>query len=246
MPMLTIFCKRFLLLFMALYINKSCSPQTRLVPKNQNKPLVIKNVDSYKNTTLLDTNKQMIALQGFLTTFYTEFKYATTDNFTKKILYTEPKAYLRAPAARALQKVVNALADSGLSIKIYDAYRPYRVTVKMWKIIPDARYAADPAKGSGHNRGAAIDLTLVDLETSTELEMPTKYDDFTEKAHHDYMQLATTILNNRALLKRVMERFGFVALPTEWWHYSLPDASRKFELMDLDFKQMKKVAVRIQ
>ena len=226
---------------MAALTFESWSPQPNIMPEYTGELRIISTVDSYKSTTMSDTNQQMIALQGFLTAFYTDFKYAKAANFTGKILYEDPAAYLRLPAARALNNVLTILKTRGLSIKVYDAYRPYSVTCLMWKVVPDTRYAADPAKGSAHNRGAAVDLTLVDINTGSELEMPTEFDDFTEKAHHSYQKLPLNVLNNRALLRAVMEQAGFVALETEWWHYSLPQSSKRFVLMDLDFKQLKEL-----
>lgn len=243
MPVLTKNYFRTFCLLAAITFCGSWSPKPNTMPEFQDSLFIISSIESYKVTTLSDTNQQMIALQPFLTTFYTDFKYATTTNFTKKILYNDPAAYLRLPAARALQRAINLLKHKGLTIKIYDAYRPYAVTKLMWKIIPDSRYAANPAKGSGHNRGAAVDVTLADLQTGNELEMPTAFDDFTDKAHHNFSQLPKNVLANRALLKSVMEQAGFVALETEWWHYSLPGAAEKFALMDLDFKQLKQAAL---
>ncbi len=129
----------------------------------------------------------------------------------------------------------------GIGLKFFDAYRPYSVTKKMWQVVPDARYAANPAKGSGHNRGAAVDVTLINLKTKEELTMPTGFDDFTEKAHHNYLNLPTQVIANRKLLKSTMEKYGFAALETEWWHYSIPNAASKFELLDLSFNQIKKL-----
>ena len=185
----------------------------------------------------------MIALQGFLTPFYTDFKYATSQNFTNEVLYAQPEPYLRLPAARALKNALSILKDKGLTIKIYDAYRPYSVTKKMWEIVPDERYAANPTKGSSHNRGTAIDVTLVYLKTGVELKMPTEYDNFTTKAHHNNQQLPKKVIKNRALLKRVMEQAGFVPLNTEWWHYTFKGSGEQFQLLDLDFSQLKQVAI---
>ena len=112
----------------------------------------------------------------------------------------------------------------------------------MWKVVPDSRYAANPAEGSGHNRGASVDLTLYNLKTGKDLLMPTSFDDFTIKAHHNYMELDGIAIVNRSVLKNVMVKYGFVSLPTEWWHYSLPNAAKKFYLMDLDFDQLKNIA----
>ena len=225
--------------FLTIFFFRITTTGANIATDYQNKPFVISTPESYKNTTLLDSNQLMVPLDSFLSSFYVDFKYATPTNFTGKILYDNPAPYLRLPAAKALQKAVMLLKDKGLTLKIFDAYRPYAVTKAMWQIVPDARYAANPANGSGHNRGAAVDVTLAYLATGKELEMPTGFDDFSEKAHHDYSALSARVLQNRALLKSVMEQAGFVALRTEWWHYSLPDAAKNFALLDLDFDQLK-------
>ena len=108
----------------------------------------------------------------------------------------------------------------------------------MWRIVPDEKYAANPAKGSGHNRGISVDVTIVRLTTGEELPMPTKFDDFTEKAHHNYMNLESEVIENRRLLKTVMEANGFTALPTEWWHFSYTSDTKTYELLDLDFEEL--------
>ncbi len=187
-----------------------------------------------------DSNKTLVPLKKYITPLISYWKYATVDNFTHQVLYDSPVAYVRLPAAIALKKVQEELGLKGLGLKFFDAYRPYSVTKKMWKVVPDERYAANPATGSGHNRGAAVDVTLVQISTGEELLMPTAFDDFTEKAHHNYMNLSEEIIENRKLLRTVMEKHGFVALETEWWHYSLPNAG-KFELLDLSFKQIKQL-----
>jgi D-alanyl-D-alanine dipeptidase len=153
---------------------------------------------------------------------------------------------VRKEAADALKEVQEELKQHGLSLYFFDAYRPYNVTKKMWEIIPDERYAANPAKGSGHNRGASVDVTLADLKTGTPLEMPTHFDDFSEKAHHNYTNLPTQVIKNRELLRTVMVKYGFAPLQTEWWHYSIPGAAQKYELLDLSFRQMKRAVKQVQ
>lgn len=161
-----------------------------------------------------------------------DIRYATPNNFMKQTLYPVAKAYLRAPAAQALANVKRDLATQGLGIKVFDAYRPYRVTVAMWEPIRNPDYVADPKKGSRHNRGAAVDLTLIDLKTGEELPMPTGYDDFTPRAAHAFDDLPADVKANRALLRETMERHGFEPLPSEWWHYDFSGWER-FELLDV-------------
>jgi len=110
----------------------------------------------------------------------------------------------------------------------------------MWEKVKDDRYAADPSKGSGHNRGAAVDLTLINLKTKKELPMGTGFDNFTDSAHPGFNQLPDSILANRNLLKSVMEKYGFKQLSTEWWHFYLPN-STSFELLDISFADLKKM-----
>lgn len=201
---------------------------------------VIATQGEYLEYLKLSPNKKMVALAHFIHPLQTSWSYTTAANFTHHILYKKPVAYLRLPAALALEKVADTLKKLGFGIKLFDAYRPYSVTIKMWEIVPDDNYAANPATGSGHNRGIAVDLTLVDLTTGKELEMPTAFDNFSDTAHHDFMQLSNKILINRSLLKNIMEQYGYKALPTEWWHYSLPNA-KDYEILDIDFKDMKKL-----
>lgn len=201
---------------------------------------VVSDIKTHKIKALSDSNSRLVLLKAYLSPLVTDFKYATHNNFTNKILYKKPEAYLRLPAAIALGKVNMELMKEGYCLKVFDAYRPYSVTKKMWEIVSDERYTANPAKGSGHNRGIAVDVTIIHLATGEELQMPTPYDDFTEKAHHDYMDLPAEIIANRKRLRDVMEKYGFVALETEWWHYSLPNPTN-YDVMDLSFKQLKQL-----
>ena len=146
----------------------------------------------------------------------------------RKLYAYTSSTYLRAPAANALSQIQKKLNEQGLGLKIFDAYRPYSVTEKMWKLIKDDRYVADPKKGSGHNRGK-------------ELQMPTGFDNFSDTAHQTFTALSGEVLQNRNLLKKLMEQFGFKPLETEWWHYSLPNAT-DFELLDISFKKLKRMS----
>src|SRR6476620_9652476 len=110
----------------------------------------------------------------------------------------------------------------------------------MWELVHDERYVANPSKGSGHNRGLSIDLTLVDLKTGKEIEMGTGFDNFTDSASHSFINLPEEILQNRKLLKETMEKYGFKPLQTEWWHYSWPN-DRNYEVFDMDFKTLRKI-----
>lgn len=220
------------------FIAASCTPLPKVVPQ---KPPVIGSIKEIRKLVQLDSNQAMIPLKSFIPNLITDWKYAGYDNFTRQILYNSPEAYLRNEPAIALAKANKELNIIGLGVILFDAYRPYRVTRLMWAIVPDERYAANPAKGSGHNRGAAVDLTLYDLKTGKTLDMGTGFDHFSDTAHHDFMALPEQVLKNRQLLKQTMIQHGFIPLNTEWWHYSWPDAAKRFPLMDLDFKEMKRL-----
>ena len=167
-----------------------------------------------------------------------EIKYATEDNFTGKKLYDVPKCFLRKFVALKLDSVQRELEKVGLGLKVWDCYRPLSVQKILWSIVPDERYVANPAKGSRHNRGCAVDLTLVD-SLGNELPMPTKYDDFTEKAHRDYYNLPDTVIKNRKILEDVMKKYGFIPLPTEWWHFDA-QGWENFSILDIPLKELNK------
>ena len=159
-----------------------------------------------------------------------DIRYATKNNFTHHTLYPVARCLLRRVAAESLSAVQKELKPLGLGIKVYDGYRPLSIQKKLWAAVPDDRYVANPSKGSRHNRGAAVDLTLVD-SAGHELEMPTPFDDFTERAHCDFMKLSDTVLKNRALLEKVMIRHGFLTMRTEWWHFDFQHWGT-FKVMD--------------
>lgn len=162
-----------------------------------------------------------------------DIRYATTNNFLKRKLYPTARCVLRGAAARRLSQVQQDLEKKGLGLKVYDCYRPLSVQKLMWKVKPDSRYVANPANGSRHNRGAAVDLTLVD-RNGKELQMPTGFDDFTVKAHRNYTGASAQARKNSKLLEDAMKKYGFIPLPTEWWHFDAPGWD-KFVILDVPF-----------
>ena len=199
---------------------------------------VIKNYSEYKRSVKADSLKEMIDLKKISPTIQYDLRYATANNFMHQKLYkTGDHTFLRLPAAKALAKIQKELNEKNLSLKIWDAYRPYHVTKKMWQLIKDDRYVADPKKGSGHNRGIAVDLTLINKSSGEELNMGTGFDNFSVTAHADFKNLSDEILQNRLLLKSIMEKNGFKELETEWWHFSWNNSD--FELLDIDGEKFK-------
>lgn len=199
---------------------------------------VIEDAAVLQKTIRKTPDKEMTDLRKKVPGLVMDLRYASTDNFMQQLLYPSINTtYLRKPAADSLVIIQKILNQSGLGLKIFDAYRPYSVTEKMWEQVQDDRYAADPKKGSGHNRGAAVDVTIINLKNNEALEMGTGFDNFSDTAHHAFTNLSEEVLQNRLLLKSVMEQHGFKALDTEWWHYSLPNA-KDFELLNISFKDL--------
>lgn len=170
-----------------------------------------------------------------------DFRYATVHNFMHRQMYrpATQKTYMRQPAAAAIARIQEALNSQGLGLKIFDAYRPWSVSLAFWQLLPNSLYVANPAHGSNHNRGTAIDLTLISLKTGAELSMGTGFDNFTDSAHHSFRALPDSILRNRRLLKTTMESFGFKALETEWWHYTYRMTPPP-DILDIPFKKFDK------
>jgi len=150
-----------------------------------------------------------------------EIRYATTNNFLGTRFYDEARAFLQRPAAEALVRAHRALRQQGYGLLIHDAYRPWYVTKMFWDATPlDRRWlVADPAQGSRHNRGSAVDLTLYDLATGRPVEMPSTYDESTDRAYAEYPGGTTRQRWHRALLRRAMEAEGFGFNAREWWHF---------------------------
>lgn len=177
----------------------------------------------------------IVLLKDIDSTIVSDVRYATANNFTGKVLYPTANVYLRHIVAEKLSRVQQALINKyKLRLKVFDGYRPLSVQKKLWEIMPDDRYVANPKNGSRHNRGAAVDLTLID-SLGNELDMGTQYDDFTEKAHRDYKDLSPEAARNRKILEDAMVAEGFEPLNSEWWHYDY-SGWRKYSILDVEIK----------
>jgi zinc D-Ala-D-Ala dipeptidase len=166
-----------------------------------------------------------------------DIRYATTNDFLGTPLYTQARAFLQRPAAEALVRAHRELKAQGYGLIIHDGYRPWYVTKIFWDATPNDKriFVANPAEGSRHNRGCAVDLSLYDLKTGKEVKMPSGYDEMTKRAYADYPGGTTEERARRALLKQAMEKQGFMVNPTEWWHFDYKDwkqypiLNKKFE-----------------
>lgn len=158
-------------------------------------------------------------------TLFLDIRYATPDNFLGRAVYDAPRCLLVPDAARRLLAAEQALQSEGYRLVVWDCYRPRSVQWAMWEIMPDPDYVADPRRGSRHNRGAAVDVGLRDLDGS-EVPLPTPHDDFSPRAHRDFADLPAGAIENRERLERAMTSQGWIPLATEWWHFDAPDWER--------------------
>jgi D-alanyl-D-alanine dipeptidase len=168
-----------------------------------------------------------------------EIRYATTNNFLGTKFYDEARAFMQRPAAEAVGRAHRALRPLGYGLLIHDAYRPWYVTKMFWDATPlDKRWlVADPTQGSRHNRGEAVDLTLYELATGRPVEMPSTYDESTDRAYADYPGGTSLERWHRALLRRAMEAEGFTVNPTEWWHFDYKDW-RQYPIGNVPFDRL--------
>ena len=169
-----------------------------------------------------------------------DIRYATADNIVGRPVYREARAFLQRPAAEALIRAHRALAPKGYGVLVFDGYRPWSVTKYFWDHVrPDQRaFVADPKKGSKHNRGCAVDLSLYDLATSREVEMPSAYDETTDRSSPDYTGGTPEQRARRDLLRAVMEKEGFTIEPNEWWHFNYKDW-RDYPILNIPFEEIK-------
>lgn len=191
----------------------------------------------YVRSVEINPDKALINLEEFIPDIALDIRYATTNNFTGERIYDEAKAYARRPVAEALKKIQSDLRPRGLGLKIFDAYRPYRATVKFYEVYRDTTYVASPYRGSRHNRGCAIDLTIIELKSGKELKMPTGYDSFTKDAWPSTPVKDPVARENRRLLIEAMEKHGFRVNSSEWWHFDFR-GWKNFEVLDIEFSEL--------
>jgi len=199
------------------YYDKSILVASTTMQNSEGKKSLLDN----KKIEVLDTS--FVNLKEYSTDFVYDMKYATEANFLKSKVYDCAECYLRLKTVKALIKANSKFMKLGYKIKLYDCYRPLDVQKKMWALVSNPSYVANPSKGSIHNRGGAIDITLVDF-TGKELDMGTPFDFFGPEASHDYKGFSKEIIANRALFKKIMISSKFQSFDSEWWHYNLKNA----------------------
>jgi D-alanyl-D-alanine dipeptidase len=183
---------------------------------------------------------QLVELVKLDNTIKLDIRYATENNFVGKAVYPEARAFLQKPAAEALVRVHQKLKKKNLGLVIFDGYRPWRITKLFWEVVREdqKKFVADPAKGSKHNRGCAVDLSVYHLKTGEYLEMPSGYDEFTERASPDYKGGTEKERANRDMLRKMMEAENFTVNPNEWWHFDYKDWEN-YAIYDIAFSEIK-------
>ena len=171
-----------------------------------------------------------------------DIRYATDNNFVGRTVYPEARAFLQKPAAKAVAKVHKKLRKQGLGLAIFDGYRPWSITKLFWEVTPEDKrmFVANPASGSKHNRGCAVDLSIYDLKTGKLIDMPSDFDEFSEKASPNYAGGTAEQRANRDLLRKLMEAEGFIVNANEWWHFDYKDWE-KYAIYDVSFSEAGKV-----
>lgn len=185
----------------------------------------------------------LVELVALDPTIHLDIRYATANNFTGRPVYKQARAFLQRPAAEALVRANARLHAQGYGVVVFDGYRPWRVTKHFWDITPADKkdFVADPRKGSRHNRGCAVDLSLYDLASGREVEMPSGYDEMTERSHPDYSGGPAEARARRDLLRAAMEAEGFTVYEVEWWHYDYKDW-KLYPILDLPFERLQAAA----
>jgi zinc D-Ala-D-Ala dipeptidase len=184
----------------------------------------------------------LIEVTNLDSTIRLDIRYAGTNNFLHRPVYSQPRAFLQRPAAEALVRVNRALREKGYGLLVFDGYRPWSVTKLFWDQASDAErkieFVANPQKGSRHNRGCAVDLALFDLKTGREVKMPSGYDEFTERAFPNYTGGTPEARRLRDLLRSAMEAEGFTVYESEWWHFDYQDW-KHYRILNLPFEQLR-------
>jgi D-alanyl-D-alanine dipeptidase len=231
MPIKTLLNRRILFLGIFAFATQFCIAQSDSLDAVPTKPPVEEG--TFRTPDLVE----LVKLDK---TIKLDVRYAKKNNFVGKPLYKEERAFLQRPAAEALVRAHKELQKLGYGLLIFDGYRPWRVTKLFWEVTPAAlrKFVANPNKGSRHNRGCAVDLSLYDMKTGKEIPMPSEYDEMTDRAYPEYTGGTPEQTRLRDLLKEKMEAQGFKVFSIEWWHFDYKDW-REYPILDVDFSQVK-------
>ena len=215
----------------AVVLPAETSPPT---PEQTTEP-IISSSEPHGLHSINPLDSELVCVSDYIPDLYIELRYATQDNFTGRTIYDFSDAWLRYGTVKKLMAVQSVLRENGYSLKIWDAYRPSASQFKLWEVVPDSTYVANPFTGhSSHSSGGTIDVTVV-YQDGSPVEMPTDFDDFSLLADRDYSDVSASARQNAQLLEQVMKDEGFVPYAGEWWHFSDPDAYHYEDLEQLRF-----------
>ena len=223
-----------LLLFLACLSFSSCAQKNAQNPYGLN---VVNDYKVYKATVTKNPNLALVDIKKAIPSVVLDIRYATKNNFMGQVMYQQASAFARKPVVEKLKLIQAELKKKGYGLKIFDAYRPYAVTISFYEKASDKNFVANPAKGSKHNRGCAVDLSIIDLKTGKDVPMPTPYDSFEAAAAPHFADLPPNIIKNRDFLIRTMESNGFKVIYNEWWHFDFI-GWQDYDLMDIPFGKL--------
>jgi len=226
--------KRFIVFFLLSLSLHSCAQ------KNEQNPYgltIINDYRNYKKAYQKNPNDELVEIKKAIPSIVLDIRYATKNNFMQEVMYKQARAFARKPVVEQLKKIQAILNKQGYGLKIFDAYRPYAITLAFYEKASDKNFVANPAKGSKHNRGCAVDLTIIDLRTGKDVPMPTPYDSFAPEASPHYEKLPAAVIKNRDFLIATMQANGFRVIYNEWWHFDF-NGWQNYELMDIPFEQL--------
>jgi zinc D-Ala-D-Ala dipeptidase len=226
---------KFNLLIFFLIISLSGFSQQKIITAK--KLVVVSSYTQYQNSIKSNPKNELVEIKKAIPSIRLDIRYATKNNFMRQVMYKQPRAFARKPVVESLKKIQIALNKKGYGLKIFDGYRPYAITVEFYKKASDKNFVANPAKGSKHNRGCAVDLTLINLKTGKELLMPTPYDSFSAAAAAKYDNVSPEAKKNRDFLIGIMAKYRMNVLENEWWHYDFSDW-KSYDLMDIPFEKL--------
>ncbi|MFA6276546.1 MAG: M15 family metallopeptidase [Pedobacter sp.] len=226
--------KNFLFLFLLAISLNSCAQKNAQNPYGLT---IINDLKIYKANNKTNPNNELVEIKTAIPSVVLDIRYATTNNFMHQVMYKQARAFARKPVVEHLKKIQAILNKNGYGLKIFDAYRPYAITVSFYQKASDKNFVANPAKGSKHNRGCAVDLTIIDLKTGKDVPMPTPYDSFAAEAAPHFENLPPAIIKNRDFLISTMQANGFKVIYNEWWHFDF-NGWQNYDLMDIPFEKL--------
>ncbi|KQS41124.1 M15 family metallopeptidase [Pedobacter sp. Leaf194] len=220
-----------------LFLFASVSALAQIKPATPKKLFIISSYQQYLASVKENSNNQLVEIKKAIPTIRLDIRYATKNNFMKQVMYGQARAFARKPVVESLKKVQAELFKKGLGLKIFDGYRPYAITVAFYQKASDKNFVANPKQGSKHNRGCAVDLTIVDLKTGKEIAMPTPYDSFSAAAAANYAKVSPQVKKNRDFFIAIMKKYKLNVLENEWWHYDF-QGWQNYALLDIPFEKL--------